>query len=210
MACASRYLDIAPVYRPTLSNSGFYIFTVGSWKLIVDAGQPGPDYIPGHSHCDAMSFELYQDGEPVLLNCGAYAYQCAQRHWFRSTEAHNTVQIAGVEQSEIWSTFRLARRGHTQVLEVLEKGIRMEMTDYKKNRVRRDILLTDHSPHIKDHAEGLELQSYLHSIRKIDIDSNAELIQSEAMYAPEYGLLQTIHQITATGSGCIELCVPLA
>ena len=61
IACASRHLDIAPVYRPALSHSGFYIFTAGPWKLIVDAGQPGPDYIPGHSHCDSMSFDLFRD-----------------------------------------------------------------------------------------------------------------------------------------------------
>ena len=137
MECANRYLDIAPVYRKALPDSGYYFFTNGEWKLIVDAGAAGPDYIPGHSHCDAMSFELYRNVEPVLVNCGTYAYQCAQRHWFRSTEAHNTVQAAGVEQSEIWSTFRLARRSKTRVLEVLENGIRMEMTDYKGNRIQR-------------------------------------------------------------------------
>lgn len=209
MECANRYLDIAPVYRKALPDSGYYFFTNGEWKLIVDAGAAGPDYIPGHSHCDAMSFELYRNGEPVLVNCGTYAYQCAQRHWFRSTEAHNTVQAAGVEQSEIWSTFRLARRSKTRVLEVLENGIRMEMTDYKGNRILREILLVPDALHIRDQTEGLELQSHLHSIDKIEINSNAELVQSQVMYAPEYGLLKTIHQITATGIGKIEIMIPL-
>ena len=210
MACADRHLGLSPTYRGAYPDSGFYIFTAGPWKLIVDAGQPGPGYIPGHSHCDAMSFELFRDGEPVLVNCGTYAYQCAQRHWFRSTVAHNTVQVAGVEQSEIWSTFRLAERSHTRVLEVLDNGIRMEMMDYKGNRIWREILLREDSLHIKDRAEGLELQGHLHSIREIEIDSNAEISRCDAMYAPEYGLLQTIHQITATGTGGIELTVPLA
>lgn len=209
MACASRYLDAAPVYRSAFPDSGFYIFTNGPWKLIVDAGQPGPDYIPGHSHCDSMSFELFRDGQPVLVNCGTYAYQCAQRHWFRSTEAHNTVQVAGVEQSEIWSTFRLARRSKTRVLELSENGIRMEMTDYKGNRIRREIQLTADALYIKDQADGLKLRSYLHSIQETEIKSSAEITQSEAKYAPEYGLLQTIHQITAIGNGSIELRVPL-
>ena len=210
MACASRYLDIAPVYRTAFPDSGFYIFTNGPWKLIVDAGQPGPDYIPGHSHCDSMSFELFRDGEPFLVNCGTYAYQCAQRRWFRSTEAHNTVHVAGVEQSEIWSTFRLARRSKTQVPEVLKNGIRMEMTDYRGNRIRREILLADDSLTIRDQADGRGLQSYLHSIDEIEIASSSDFARSEAMYAPEYGLLQTIHQITATGKDRIELSVPLA
>lgn len=209
LACASRYLDIAPVYRSSFSESGFYIFTDGPWKLIVDAGQPGPTYIPGHSHCDAMSFELYRDGEPFLVNCGTYAYQCAQRRWFRSTEAHNTVQVADVEQSEIWSTFRLARRSSTTVEEVQKNGIRMEMTDYKGNRIRREIQLKEDFLYIKDCADGLEIQSHLHSINEIEIDSNAELTRSDAMYAPEYGLLQSIYQITATGTNYVALTVSL-
>ena len=210
MACASRYLDIAPVYRTAFPDSGFYIFTNDSWKLIVDAGAAGPDYIPGHSHCDAMSFELYRDGHPVLVNCGTYAYQHESRSWFRSTQAHNTVQLIGTEQSETWSAFRLARRSKTRVLEVLENGIRMEMTDYKGHHICREIRLLPDALFIRDWADGLELQSHLHSIEQIEINSNADLTRSEAMYAPEYGLLQTIHQITATGKGSIEQTVLLA
>ena len=210
IACASRYLDIAPVYRTAFPDSGIYIFTNGPWKLIVDAGQPGPDYIPGHSHCDSMSFELFRDGEPFLVNCGTYAYQCAQRHWFRSTQAHNTVRTVGVEQSEIWSTFRLARRSKTQVLEVLKNGICMKMTDYRGNRIRREILLEDDFLAIRDRSDGLTIQSHLHSINEIKIDSSSNFVRSEAMYAPEYGLLQAVHQFTATGKGRIELSVPLA
>ena len=208
-ACADRCLDIEPACRSVFPDSGFYIFTNGPWKLIVDAGQPGPGYIPGHSHCDTMSFELFRDGKPFLVNCGTYAYQCAQRHWFRSTQAHNTVQAAGVEQSEIWSAFRLARRSSTTVLEVLKNGIRMEMKDYRGNRIRRDILLERNSLTIRDCADGLTLRSYLHSIQEIEINCKAEIRRSDAVYAPEYGLLQSIHQITATGNGSIELTVPL-
>ena len=210
MICASRYLDITPVYRTAFPNSGFYIFTNGPWKLIVDAGQPGPSYIPGHSHCDSMSFELFRDGEPFLVNCGTFAYQCAQRHWFRSTQAHNTVQAGGVEQSEIWSTFRLARRSQTIVLEVLNNGIRMEMKDYRGNRILREILLEDDSLTIRDQADGRTIQSHLHSIDEIKIHSNAQISCSDAMYAPEYGLLQTVRQFTASGKGSIELTVTLA
>ena len=209
LECTNRYLDIVPVAREALPDSGYYCFTSGIWKMIVDAGAPGPDYIPGHCHCDAMSFELFREGQPVLVNCGTYAYQCAERHWFRSTQAHNTVQVAGTEQSEIWSIFRLARRSKTRVLEVLPNGIRMEMTDYKGNRIQREILLLPDALHIQDQAEGLELHSHLHSIEKIEIHSSAELVRSEAKYAPEYGLLETIHQVTAMGRGKVELTVPL-
>mgnify|MGYP003294949622 CR=1 FL=1 len=93
--------------------------------------------------------------------------------------------------------------------ESLENGIRMEMTDYKGNRIRREILLTADTLYIKDQAEGLKLRSYLHSVHETEIKSSAEIIQSAAKYAPEYGLLQAIHQITAIGNGSIELRIPL-
>ena len=209
LAAAKNHLGLVPAKKEALPHSGYYIFEQGSWKLIVDAGAAGPDYIPGHSHCDAMSFELYRDGVPFLVNCGTYAYQCGERRWFRSTRAHNTVQIAGIDQSEIWGNFRLARRSKTRVTEMLGNGIRMEMTDYKGNRICRELLLTPDSLRVTDRAAGQRLQSHLHSIENIEIICNAEISRSEAYYAPEFGLLQTIHQITATGSGTVELTVPL-
>ena len=210
LEAAQKHLGLMPQVKPSLPDSGYYFLENGPWRLLVDAGKAGPDYIPGHSHCDAMSFELYREGVPVLVNCGTYAYQDEKRHWFRSTEAHNTVQVTGVEQSEIWSIFRLARRSKTRVLEVQENSIRMEMTDYRGNRINRQILLQPDALYIKDWAEGQALQSYLHSTNEIEITSSKPIIRSVVDYAPEFGLLQSINQITAIGTDSIELTVPLA
>lgn len=209
LAAAKNHLRITPTGKTALLDSGYYFFEMGSWKLIVDAGQPGPDYIPGHSHCDAMSFELYHNGKPFLVNCGTYAYQCRERSYFRSTQSHNTVQVAGTEQSEIWSTFRLARRSRVMVLELSKNVIRMEMTDYKGNRIRRELLLKPDSLEIHDYGNGLQLCSHLHSLHKIEIRSNTPITEGEALYAPEFGQLQKIYKVTATGSGNIDLVIPL-
>ena len=206
---ADTHLGITPTCRDALPDSGYYFFSNGPWRLVVDAGAAGPDYIPGHSHCDAMSFELYRNGEPWLVNCGTYAYQCQERRYFRSTEAHNTVQVAGVEQSEIWSAFRLARRSRTKVLEVLPNGLTMEMTDYLGHRIQRQITLDADALHIKDWGDGLNLQSHVHSIHNIDINSNGQIHRGDAMYAPAFGLLQKIHHITMTASGRVETTIAL-
>ena len=208
LAAANR-LNLIPERKKALPDSGYYFLEQGNWKLIVDAGAAGPDYIPGHAHCDAMSFELFRDGQPVLVNCGTYAYQCAERHYFRSTEAHNTVQAAGVEQSEIWSTFRLARRSETKVLEGSEKSISMEMTDYRGNRIYRDIRLEEDCLLITDRGEGLKLQSHLHGITEFEFTCTAPVTRSHALYAPEYGRMQNIHQVTAEGQDKIEWTIPL-
>lgn len=209
-SCARNRLGQDPVPGTMLPDSGYYVFSAGPWRLIVDAGAAGPDYIPGHSHCDAMSFELFRSGKPVFVNCGTYGYQCAQRHWFRSTCAHNTVQIRGVEQSEIWSTFRLARRSRTRVLQIWKDGISMEMTDYRGNRIRRELRLTRDGLSIRDRAEGLWLESHLHSIRELDLTGHGEIRRGECAYAPEYGMLKTVCHYTAAGMGLVELAVSLA
>ncbi len=207
--CAALRLDMHPVRQDALPAGGYYFFENGPWRLIVDAGMAGPDYIPGHAHCDAMSFELYRNGEPVLTNSGTYAYQCPQRHWFRSTEAHNTVQVSDTEQSQIWSTFRLAKRSRTKVLSLDAGSIRMEMTDWRKNSICRELRLTETGLSIRDHAAGKALQSHLHSLQPMEIRSNAAVSRKQSPYAPEYGLLHTAEHITVTGTDTLEIQIPL-
>ena len=79
--------------------------------LIFDAGKPSPDYLPAHAHSDMLSYELTIHGLPVVVDSGVYEYTPGEwRDFFRSTRAHNTVEIDGKNQSEVWSSFRMARR----------------------------------------------------------------------------------------------------
>jgi hypothetical protein len=79
--------------------------------LIFDCGPLGPDYQPGHGHCDVLSYELSLHGQRVVVDTGVSTYEaCAERHYERSTAAHNTLRIDGEEQAEIWASFRVGRR----------------------------------------------------------------------------------------------------
>lgn len=92
-------------------DSGYYMIANGGDCLIVDCGPVGPDYQPGHAHCDTLSYELAIDGRRVIVDSGVYDYESSpERAYARSTRAHNTVMVDGVEQSEIWGVFRVARR----------------------------------------------------------------------------------------------------
>ena len=96
-----------------LSSSGYYTIHDGASALVIDCGPLGPDYQPGHGHCDALSYELVLNGERVIVDTGALDYEPnAQRNFARGTAAHNTVQIDGAEQSEIWDVFRVGRRAY--------------------------------------------------------------------------------------------------
>src|SRR5262249_50068803 len=80
-------------------------------RFILDVGHPAPRHQPAHSHCGILSFELDFDGRPVIVDSGVSGYDADPfREYSRSTRAHNTVSIDGLEQSEVWSTFRMARR----------------------------------------------------------------------------------------------------
>jgi uncharacterized heparinase superfamily protein len=93
------------------SASGYYTCRNGEDAIIIDCGAIGPDYQPGHAHCDTLSFELAINGRRVIVDCGVFDYEpSSERAYARSSKAHNTVVVDGEEQSEIWGVFRVARR----------------------------------------------------------------------------------------------------
>jgi uncharacterized heparinase superfamily protein len=93
--------------------------------VIFDCGPIGPDYQPGHGHCDVLSYELSLHGQRVVVDTGVSTYEVGpDRHYERSTGAHNTVRIDGAEQAEIWAGFRVGRRPRVGQIESGEvKGL---------------------------------------------------------------------------------------
>ena len=91
--------------------SGYFMVRDGDDALIIDCGEIGPDYQPGHAHCDMLSFELAFAGQRIVTDTGTFDYEpSVERRYARSTRAHNTVDVDGTEQSEIWGVFRVGRR----------------------------------------------------------------------------------------------------
>ncbi len=89
------------------------LLAVSSERLwtVFDAGLVGPDYQPGHAHCDTLSFELSVDGRRWITDTGVYHYkESPERRYSRSTAAHSTIAIDDAEQSEVWKSFRVGRR----------------------------------------------------------------------------------------------------
>lgn len=101
------------VTSEAFAQTGYYIWASVDEreKIIVDAGEPSVAYNTAHAHCDLLSYELRLDGQPFIVDSGVHGYGGDRfREYCRSTRAHNTVMFDGVEQSEMWSTFRMARR----------------------------------------------------------------------------------------------------
>ena len=209
VTAAKVYFNIDPVFKSRFPYAGYYIFKKGDWKLIVDAGQPGPVYIPGHAHCDALSFELYKAGAPVITNCGTYAYQSELRTFFRSTSAHNTVLINQVEQSQCWGIFRMAKRSRVRVIEAGTHKIVMEMQDQCGKKVRRTISMEENLT-VTDEAENQELTGYLHPLIPVSVSYKCEkLDKQKQFYAPDYGQYKEICAIEYRGKGSLTIEIRL-
>lgn len=215
LLAAKELFGIEPQGKTKLVSSGYYTFKTGEWKLIVDAGQPGPDYTPGHAHCDAMSFELYKSGHPVLVNCGTYAYQCDQRLFYKNTAAHNTVMRKGVEQSQCWGSFRMAKRASVKVSGVDDASITMVMTDWTGHEIVRRLELTPQKLSVCDSAPGSTLVSFLHFADcRMPVDTvrhnGAQITTAEeCIYAPEYGMQLPVRTVTMESENQLQYHVEL-
>jgi uncharacterized heparinase superfamily protein len=110
--------DEAPLAEiEALADSGYVRLQIGPAVMIADVGKIGPDHLPGHAHADTLSFELSLRGQRVLVNGGTSTYEVsAERLRQRGTAAHNTVVVDGVDSSEVWSSFRVARRARPLAL----------------------------------------------------------------------------------------------
>lgn len=101
--------EISPL--EALTESGYVRLQCGPAVMIADVGELGPDYQPGHAHADTLSFELSLFGHRVFVNTGVSTYEPdSLRLRQRGTASHNTVLIDGQDSSEVWSSFRVARR----------------------------------------------------------------------------------------------------
>lgn len=102
-----------------LPDSGFLRWEVGPMLLLADLGSVGPDDQPGHAHAGTLSFELSVGRNRLLVNTGTSTYAPgAERTWERSTAAHNTLSLDGENSSEVWASFRVARRARVRELAI--------------------------------------------------------------------------------------------
>ncbi len=79
--------------------------------VLFDAGEIGCDDQPGHAHADTLSYELSHGDIRVVVDAGVFDYApTAERAYARSTRSHNTLELDGQDQSEMWGVFRVGRR----------------------------------------------------------------------------------------------------
>ena len=100
-----------------LSDSGYRKIKYSNYELLIDIGNIGPSYQPGHAHSDTFNFELIKEDNAVIVDTGISTYEKnAIRQHERATSSHNTVRIGSKDQSQVWDGFRVAKRAKVTYL----------------------------------------------------------------------------------------------
>lgn len=126
---AERLAALTPGPPPTgrlsvLRASGYVVVRPDERsQAVLDVGDACPDDLPAHAHADWGSFELWVDSERVVVDAGTSTYEPGPRRAYeRSTAAHNTVEVDGADQTEVWGAFRAARRARGSLEMAAERG----------------------------------------------------------------------------------------
>ena len=92
-------------------SSGFVYYKKEDIYLIANIGKIVANYQPGHAHAGTFSFELSLFKERFIVNSGISTYENNSiRALERNTLSHSTVCVDNQNSTEIWSSFRVARR----------------------------------------------------------------------------------------------------
>ena len=88
-------------------DGGMTLMQWGKGRLLFRHALLGLENTYGHGHADALSLIFYWDSIPVLIDLGSGQYNGNQvmRNYFRSTIAHNTVEIGNRDQATILGPF---------------------------------------------------------------------------------------------------------
>lgn len=173
------------------SESGYFRLQKSKAVVLIDAAPIGPSYLPGHGHADTLSFELSLYGQRVMVNSGTSCYgNSPERLRQRGSSAHNTLTVDGLDSSEVWGGFRVARRAFVQSIDVAamreELRVAASHDGYlrlpNRNLHRRSWLLSNDTLVIEDEVTGrfvhAEALYHLHPIIEVmELSDNKVVLQ---------------------------------
>ena len=115
-------------------DSGYYLLRSDAFRsrtsILFDCAELGYGEIAAHGHADALSFSLSAYGHYLMVDTGTYDYftDDSWRNYFRSTAAHNTVEVDGENQSHMSGPFMWSTRANAKC------------TDWTVNQERTELI----------------------------------------------------------------------
>lgn len=170
-----------------LSDSGYRKINSNNYELLIDVGNVGPSYQPGHAHSDTFNFELIKEDNPIFVDTGISTYEKnVNRQEQRSTHSHNTVKIGSKDQTQVWGGFRVAKRAKINHLIEENNFIEASHDGYLSNGYThtRSFLWGEKYLILKDEinrSTSNNAKAYFHlhsSVTKPLVDGNNVLLES--------------------------------
>lgn len=233
-------LPLAELARIESFQDGGVTFLRGDGGRVVLAFDHGPlgfGALAAHGHADALSVQLFVDGESILIDPGTYVYNGnrAMRDLFRSTKMHNTVCIDGRDQSEMLGPFLWGRKAEVSDFELKEDDssvVRLGAVHdgYAPTLVERTIEFGDSKVILTDEVVGLGVGSaisYLHvplagvkakgsavelalgSGAKASIETSAPIEAEPFQWSPRYGVLSEGTELAIPFSGALTTTITI-
>ncbi len=185
-------------------QSGYIVMTGPQRHVFIDLARLGDG---SHAHYDVGSFTYWADGAPRLIDPGRYTYSSAPdadgvdwRHHFKSTAAHNTVQIDGLDQARYLNR---TKRGPDPWLEERLVGLggdspwafgRVRSHEYPVVHERCIVFVKRSMVLIVDRVEALDSNEHLAEVRfhhppegDAVVVSTLLLAHETGWFAPRYG-----------------------
>lgn len=164
-----------------LKECGYRHLQVGCFEAFVDVGGITASYQPGHSHADALNYELRIDGKPFVVDTGISTYdKNARRQYERSTVTHNTVTVDGNDSAEVWGGFRVGKRSKItikmdQPLSIAARCSGVKKEYWHKRKFTMDKASFSVSDIIASNAEGI---SRIHLSSEIVVKDYSDTVVS--------------------------------
>jgi hypothetical protein len=149
-----------------------------------DGGPHGYLSIAAHAHADALSVEVRFGGVDILADPGTYCYhgEPEWRSYFRSTIAHNTIELGGRNQSSEGGPFLWLRHANAREIDVQDIGDAAEWTaehdgyrSLKPSAWHRRCVLLDRASRVVDIVDEIGGSHELRLAFHLGPDVRAEL-----------------------------------
>jgi hypothetical protein len=200
-------LDVAPALELDPPGEGVRVFPETGYvfvrrsglALAFDCGPVSPPFLPAHAHADALSFQLWLAGDPVVVDSGMPTYEAgAERDFFRSTAAHSTVEVGG-SQFETWGAFRAGPLPDVHLVEAGEAGASGRVVTAHGEHLRR-IRLEPDAVVIEDETRGADAVSTLVLARPAEIGAAREPEVVSSLLAERLGERRPAHALVQRGT----------
>ena len=167
-------------------------------RIFFDCAELGFGAIAAHGHADCLSFSLAVNGREVLVDPGTFDYYTYPewRNYFRSTLAHNTVEIDGESQSEQQGAFMWGHRANTTLIDWQEHDEQVAVIGEHDGYSELDDPVT--------HRRSITLDKVTGDISILDqlVCSGTHVARVSFHVAPGYEVVAQDSDVIVTGSGC--------